>query len=104
MRTVDRLATVNKYNCSHYNCFERGGRFCNLRKVLIRNTVHPSRYPSGSNRPTRCHSDRRNHGPPTQSLEVSSTFWSRPGRLSVTSGMLCTLMLPMFQTVIPASA
>src|ERR1700742_4328498 len=34
----------------------------------------------------------------------SSIFSSRPGRLSVTSGMLCTLVLPMFQTVMPASA
>src|SRR5882757_2121156 len=34
----------------------------------------------------------------------SSIFLSRPGRFSVTSGMLCTLVLPIFQTVMPASA
>ena len=58
----------------------------------------------------RCPCGRRSCSgcPPSPRLRryclYSSIFWSRPGRLSVTSGMLCTSVLPMFQTVMPASA
>jgi hypothetical protein len=40
------------------NAEERSGGICSRRKVAVRNSVHPSRYPSGKSPLSPCHLDR----------------------------------------------